>query len=57
MKHFSIENHWDAIKGQLKQRYAQLTDDDLSFVEGKGEELLATSAGSSTCPRNTSMRY
>ena len=45
MKHFSIENHWDAIKGQLKQRYAQLTDDDLSFVEGKGEELLARLRG------------
>ena len=41
MKHFAFDNHWDAIKGQLKQRYGQLTDDDLAFVEGKGEELLA----------------
>ncbi|MEO6740643.1 MAG: hypothetical protein ABIP20_10340 [Chthoniobacteraceae bacterium] len=41
MKHFSIDSHWDAIKGQLKQRYGQLTDNDLAFAEGKSEELLA----------------
>ena len=41
MKHFTFENQWDSIKGQLKQRFAQLTDDDLAFVAGKGEELLA----------------
>ena len=41
MKHFSFDNHWAAIKGELKQRYGQLADDDLTFVEGKGEELLA----------------
>ncbi len=41
MKHFSIGSHWDAIKGQLKERYSQLTDHDLAYVEGKGEELLA----------------
>lgn len=41
MKHFSYENQWDAIKGQLKHRYAQLTDDDVAFVAGKSEELLA----------------
>ncbi len=41
MNHFTFDNRWDAIKGQLKQRYGQLTDDDLTFAEGKGEELLA----------------
>lgn len=41
MKHFTFDNHWDAIKGQLKQRYGQLTDDDLVFAEGKGDELFA----------------
>ena len=41
MKHFTFENQWDSIIGQLKQRYGQLTDDDLFFAEGKGEELLA----------------
>lgn len=41
MNYSTLENHWDAIKGQLKQRYAQLTDDDLKFLTGKGEELFA----------------
>ena len=41
MKQSSFENHWDAIKGQLKHRYTQLTDDDLAFAAGKTEELLA----------------
>lgn len=41
MKYSSFETHWDEIKGQLKQRFGQLTDDDLKFVSGKGEELFA----------------
>jgi uncharacterized protein YjbJ (UPF0337 family) len=28
------------VKGKLKQKYAQLTDNDLTFAEGKDEELL-----------------
>jgi len=28
------------MKGKLKQKYGQLTDDDLTFAEGKEEELL-----------------
>lgn len=41
MNYSTLESHWDVIKAQLKQRYAQLTDDDLKFVTGKGEELAA----------------
>ena len=28
------------MKGKLKQKYAQLTDDDLTFAEGKEDEML-----------------
>ena len=28
------------MKGKLKQQYAKLTDDDLTYVEGKEDELL-----------------
>jgi len=28
------------VKGKLKQKYANLTDNDLVFVEGKEDELL-----------------
>jgi uncharacterized protein YjbJ (UPF0337 family) len=31
---------WNEIKGKLKQKYGQLTDDDLAFADGKHEELL-----------------
>ena len=32
--------NWNEVKGKLKQKYAQLTDDDLLYSEGKEEELL-----------------
>ncbi|MES2284658.1 MAG: CsbD family protein [Bacteroidota bacterium] len=35
-----IKGNWNVLKGQLKQKYANLTDDDLLFVEGKEDELL-----------------
>jgi uncharacterized protein YjbJ (UPF0337 family) len=31
---------WNEIKGKLKQKYGQLTDNDLAFSEGKEDELL-----------------
>jgi len=35
-----IKGNWNEIKGKLKQKYGQLTDDDLTFTEGKEDELL-----------------
>lgn len=35
-----IKGNWNVLKGKLKQKYANLTDDDLLFVEGKEDELL-----------------
>jgi uncharacterized protein YjbJ (UPF0337 family) len=35
-----IKGNWNEIKGKLKQKYAQLTDDDLTYVEGKEDELF-----------------
>ncbi|QKG52386.1 CsbD family protein [Hymenobacter sp. BRD67] len=36
----NIKGNWDDIKGKLKQQYAQLTDEDLTYAEGKGDELV-----------------
>jgi uncharacterized protein YjbJ (UPF0337 family) len=36
----NLLGHWNEIKGKLKQKYAQLTDDDLKLAEGKESELL-----------------
>ena len=30
---------WNEVKGKLKQKYAALTDDDLTYLVGKEEEL------------------
>jgi uncharacterized protein YjbJ (UPF0337 family) len=35
-----IRGNWNQIKGQLKQAYGQLTDDDLSYQEGQEDELI-----------------
>ena len=35
-----IKGNWNELKGKLKQKYGQLTDDDLAFGEGKEDELL-----------------
>jgi uncharacterized protein YjbJ (UPF0337 family) len=40
MNQFEFESSWNEIKGLLRQKYGQLTDNDVQFVEGKGEELL-----------------
>jgi uncharacterized protein YjbJ (UPF0337 family) len=40
MTKLQLRGNWNEIKGKLKQKYGQLTDDDLKFAEGKDEELL-----------------
>ncbi|MBA4301060.1 MAG: general stress protein CsbD [Cyclobacterium sp.] len=35
-----IKGTWNEVKGKLKQKYADLTDDDLLYEEGKEDELL-----------------
>ena len=40
MNQLEIKGDWNIAKGQLKQKWAKLTDDDLQFAEGKQEELL-----------------
>ncbi|MDB4793455.1 CsbD family protein [Methylacidiphilales bacterium] len=40
MNKLEIKGDWNITKGKLKQKWAQLTDDDLQYVEGKNDELL-----------------
>ncbi len=40
MTKLEMKGSWNDVKGKLKQKYAQLTDDDLLFEEGKEDELL-----------------
>ncbi|TRW23052.1 CsbD family protein [Flavobacterium zepuense] len=34
-----LQGNWDEFKGKLKQKYAELTDDDLKYEEGKDDEM------------------
>lgn len=40
MNKLRMKGTWNEVKGKLKQKYGQLTDDDLTFTEGKEDELL-----------------
>lgn len=40
MTKLEMKGTWNETKGKLKQKYADLTDDDLLFEEGKEDELL-----------------
>jgi uncharacterized protein YjbJ (UPF0337 family) len=40
MTNLQFKGGWNEVKGKLRQKYGQLTDDDLAFAEGKEEELL-----------------
>lgn len=39
MNSLGIKGNWNELKGKLKQKYAELTDDDLLYEEGKDDEL------------------
>lgn len=40
MDNLRVKGKWNEVKGKLKQEYGNLTDEDLTFAEGKEEELL-----------------
>lgn len=40
MNETEFKGKWNKAKGKLKQKYADLTDDDLKYTEGKSDELL-----------------
>ncbi len=40
MNKLEWKGNWNKIKGKLKQKYGDLTDDDLAFAEGKEDELI-----------------
>ena len=40
MNTLQMKGNWNVMKGRLKQKFAQLTDNDLRYEEGKEEELL-----------------
>lgn len=39
MDKLELKGKWNEMKGKVKQSYANLTDDDLKYEEGKDDEL------------------
>ena len=39
MNKTNIKGNWNELTGKLKQKFANLTDDDLLFAKGKGKAL------------------
>ncbi|MCF8254193.1 MAG: CsbD family protein [Bacteroidia bacterium] len=35
-----LKGNWNETKGKMKQKFANLTDDDLLLLEGKQDEML-----------------
>lgn len=40
MENLKMKGNWNEIKGKLKKKYGDLTDDDLKYADGKEDELL-----------------
>ena len=42
MNDLKIKGTWNEVKGKLKQKYGDLTDDDLQYREGKEDEVVGS---------------
>ena len=40
MNRHELEGNWKQIKGQAKEKWGELTDDDLDQIEGRRERLV-----------------
>jgi uncharacterized protein YjbJ (UPF0337 family) len=40
MDKLNLKGNWNVVKGKLKQKYGDLTDDDLTYIEGKEDEFI-----------------
>lgn len=40
MNKAQLEGKWNQVKGEFKQKYGNVTDDDTTYAEGKFDEML-----------------
>jgi uncharacterized protein YjbJ (UPF0337 family) len=40
MNKLEMKGDWNIVKGQLKQKFGKLTDNDLRYTEGQEDELV-----------------
>lgn len=39
MNEQTIKGNWNEMKGKIKQKWGDVTDDDLTYAEGKEDEM------------------
>lgn len=39
MNEETIKGNWNEMKGKIKQKWGDVTDDDLTYAEGKEDEM------------------
>lgn len=40
LKDLKLKGSWNQVKGKLKQQFGDLTDNDLTYLEGREDELI-----------------
>jgi len=40
MNKLELKGDWNIVKGKLKQKFAKLSDNDLTYTEGQEDELI-----------------
>ena len=35
-----LKGNWNQLKGKIKEKYAEITNDDLKYIEGKKDQML-----------------
>jgi len=41
MNQTTLQGHWDELKGQVKEQWGKLTDDEIKEIGGRKDQLLA----------------
>ena len=40
MDKLELKGRWNELKGKVKEKYAELTEDDLKYEEGQDDQLI-----------------
>ena len=40
MNQVELKGHWNELKGKIKEKWGQITDDDLQQIEGRQDQLV-----------------
>ncbi len=57
MNKLTIQGDWNIAKGKLKQKYGQLTDHDLTYLDGKEDEMWGRLQKKTGATREALERY